>query len=247
MVNIFTKTRADIRFRNFNLSTFPDLVEPIICMIHTDSFPAQEISSFQELLSVQEQEKAARFRFVRDKNSYIITHAVLRSILGVHLDSQPAEIEFISNDFGKPSLAEKYKKINFNLSHSSGLSALAFSTGSEIGVDVEKIDPEFDFNLIAKAHFSRAENSFIHEVPGKERERFYIVWTRKEALLKAVGTGIGDYLDVEVFRNVNHYHPEVPFPFIMEEDYYLKTFKYQDNYIITDAGSSQIELIVAIN
>ena len=236
MVKIFTETLADIRFRNVDSSNMPGMDEPFIWLIHTDSYSAPEISSFEKLLSVQEQEKAARFKFLRDRNSYIVTHALLRIILGNHLGSEPAEIEFISNDFGKPSLAGKCKKIHFNLSHSSECSVLAFSIKSEIGVDIEKIDPGFDFDLIAKAHFSETENSFIDAERDESRKRFYTVWTRKEALLKAIGTGIGGNLDVEVFRKVNQYNLDFPFPIIQETDYYLNTFEYQDKYMITTAG-----------
>jgi len=235
-VKIFTETLPDVKFRSLDQSAFPDLVGPVICLIQTDSYSASEISSFEKLLSVQEQEKAARFRFVRDHDSYIITHGMLRKILGNHLGSEPSEIEFISNKFGKPSLAEKYKKINFNLSHSSECSVLVFSLKSEIGIDIEKIDPGFDFDLIAKSHFSEAENSFIDAERDESCKRFYTVWTRKEALLKAIGTGIGENLDVEVFRKVNQYKPEVSFPITQETDYYLNTFEYQDKYMITTVG-----------
>lgn len=235
-MKIFTETLSDIKFRSLDQSTFPDLVEPVICLIHTDFYSAPEISSFEKLLSVQEQEKAARFRFARDRNSYIITHGMLRKILGNYLGSIPAEIEFSSNEFGKPSLRDGCRKIHFNISHRSGLSALAFSSNSEIGVDVEKIDSDFDFDLIAKAHFSDAENSFIDAERGESCKRFYTVWTRKEALLKAIGTGIGENLYVEVFRKVNQYIPEVISPIIQQADYYLNTFEYRDKFMIATAG-----------
>lgn len=237
MVRIFTETLPDIKFRNFDHSTFPDLVEPVICLIQTDSYSAAEISSFEKLLSVQEQEKAARFRFVRDHDSYIITHGMLRKILGSYLDCEPAKIEFSFNNFGKPSLANQSEKLYFNLSHRSGLSVLAFSSKSQIGIDVEKIDPGFDFDLIAKTHFSNAENSFIDAEKSDSLKRFYTLWTRKEALLKAVGTGIGENLGVEVFRKMNHFHPETPFSEIGSSDYYLTSFEYPDNYMITAARS----------
>ena len=246
-MKIFTESLFDVKFRSLGQSTFPDLAEPVIFLVHTDSYSASEVSLFQKSLSAQEQEKALRFRFIKDQQSYIITHAVLRTILGNYLDSEPAEIEFISNKFGKPSLAEKYKRLNFNLSHSSECSVLAFSPNSEIGIDIEKIDPEFEFDLIAKAHFSEAENRFIDAGQHESSKRFYTLWTRKEALLKAIGTGIGENLGVEVFRKVNHYHPELPFPINQKADYYLKTFECGDKYMITTAGSSPEEFIVVFH
>ena len=244
MLTIFTEILTDINFLDWNKSTMPDFNNPAIFLIHTDS--ESEISSFQKSLSAQEQEKAARFRFIKDQHSYIITHALLRKLLGNFLNSEPASIEFISNEFGKPMVSHGNRKIHFNISHRCGLSTLAFSAKSEIGVDVEKIDPEFDFDLIAKAHFSDAENRFIDEGKQESGKRFFTVWTRKEALLKAIGTGIGENLDVEVFRNVNYYHPEVPLPGIQKADYYLNTFEYQDKYMITTAGSTSEKFIAVI-
>jgi 4'-phosphopantetheinyl transferase len=236
-MKIFTENRININFKNFGKSTYPELDETVLYLVHTDSYSSSEISSFQKLLSLQEQEKASRFRFLKDQHSYIVTHAMLRKILGNYLNSEPAKIEFVSNDFGKPSLAEKHSKIDFNLSHRSGLSVLAFSPKSEIGVDVEKIDAEFDFNRIAKAHFSVAENIFIHEIQEETRERFYTVWTRKEALLKAIGTGIGENLEIEVFRKFNHSAIELPIQGVQDKDYYLDSFIFQNDYMVTIAGS----------
>ena len=246
-MTIFTEILTDIEFRHLDSSALPDLAGQVICLVHTDSYSASEVSSFQKSLSAQEQEKAAIFRFIKDQHSYIITHALLRNLLGNFLNSEPASIEFISNEFGKPMVSHGNRKIHFNISHRCGLSTLAFSAKSEIGVDVEKVDPEFDFDLIAKAHFSDAENRFIDEGKHESGKRFYTVWTRKEALLKAIGTGIGENLDVEVFRNVNYYHPEVTLPGIQKADYYLHTFEYQDKYMITTAGSTPGKFIAVIN
>ena len=236
-INIFTANRIETNFQYFSQLTCPALNEPVVYLIPTDTCSTDTVSSFQKLLPVHEQAKALKFRFLKDQHSYIITHAMLRTILGSYLGTEPCEIEFVSNDYGKPALSEKHKKIHFNLSHSSGLSVLAFSTKTEIGVDVEKIDPGFDFDLIAKAHFSEEEKKFLHTNHGESCKRFYTVWTRKEALLKAIGIGIGENLGIEVFRRVNQYRPETPFPQHDGADYYLDTFEFQDKYLITTASN----------
>lgn len=243
---IFSEDQVKEKFYSFDQAINLELDEPVIYLVPTDSDSPDEVSSFRKLLSQQELDKALRFRFLSDQNSYIITHAMLRIILGNYLKLAPAEIEFVSNDFGKPSLSEKFKKIYFNLSHSKGLSALVFSTKAEIGIDIEKIDPEFDFDLIAKAHFSNAENSFLHAENGQARKRFYTVWTRKEAFLKAVGTGIGENLNIEVFREINHCEPEIPFSEIQDRDFYLKSFSFQNKYMISAASNYAGSLICAL-
>jgi phosphopantetheinyl transferase len=240
--NIFTEDRRGTNFQYFDKPVPLPLDGPVLYLIHTDAYSSDTVSSFQKLLSVQELGKALKFRFIKDQHRYIITHAMLRTILGRYLKLVPAEIDFVSNDYGKPSLPEKYEKIHFNLSHSKGLSALAFSTKSEIGIDIERIDPEFDFDMIANAHFSKAENRFLHAEKMESREKFYTLWTRKEAFLKAVGIGIGENLGIEVFRRVNHYRPAVPFPEVQGSDFYLKTFSFQNQYLITSASSNAGEV-----
>jgi phosphopantetheinyl transferase len=240
--NIFTESKREINFQYFDKSRYLSLDEHVLYLIHTDSYSPDAISLFKKSLSDQELEKAFKFRFIEDQYRYIVTHATLRTILGRYLKTEPAEIEFVSNTFGKPSLSEKYEKIHFNLSHSKGLSALAFSTKSEIGIDIERIDPKFDFEMIADAHFSKSENHFLHAKKLESRNRFYTLWTRKEAFLKAVGIGIGENIGIEVFRRVNHFRQEMPLPEIQGGDFYLKTFLYQNQYLITSASNNASEV-----
>lgn len=234
-MHIYTENLGHINFRNLEKSAFPDLNEPAICLINTDLYTLEEVTSFQKLLSRQEQEKAVRFRFVQDQRRYIVTHGMLRNILGNYLKSAPAEIEFSSNEYGKPALSGEIRKIHFNLSHSSGISAMMFSATSEIGIDIEKMDPKFNFKLISEAYFSRAENNFLDMNPVEACERFYTIWTRKEALLKALGTGIGENLEIEVFREVNPFNSELFGSKILPVSYHLSSFSYQVNYLITIA------------
>jgi len=233
---IFAENRLEINYKYFDKSTCQALNEPACYLIRTDSYSTDTVKSFQKLLSTLELEKASKFRFIKDQQRYIITHGMLRIILGKFLELAPAEIEFVTSYFGKPSLPEKYKKIYFNLSHSAGLSVLGFSKISEIGIDVEKIDPKFDFDLIAYSHFSNAENSFIHEKQDEACKRFYTLWTRKEAFLKAIGTGIGENLGIEVFRKINHFRPEIPCSEIPGGNFYLNSFEFQNEYLISTAS-----------
>jgi len=240
--NIHTENRFETNFQYFDKYRYLSLDEHVLYLIHTDSYLSDAISLFKKSLSDIELEKASKFRFLEDQHRYIVTHATLRTILGSYLKTEPAEIEFISNDFGKPSLSEKYERIHFNLSHSKGISALAFSTKSEIGIDIERIEPKFDFEMIANSHFSKAENHFLHAEKMESRNRFYTLWTRKEAFLKAVGIGIGENIGIEVFRKVNQFRQEMPLPGIQGGDFYLKTFLFQNQYLITSASRDASEV-----
>ena len=98
------------------------------------------------------------------------------------------------------------RNIFFNLSHSSGVSLLAFDPGSEIGVDVEMIDEEFDYEPIVKRWFTPEEGKYIWQSKENSRIRFYELWTRKEAYLKAIGEGITKNLGIEVLDSKIHHH-----------------------------------------
>src|ERR1035437_7340870 len=110
--NIFTESKREINVQYFDKSRYLSLDEHVLYLIHTDSYSPDAISLCKKSLSDQELEKAFKFRFIEDQYRYIVTHATLRTILGRYLKTEPAEIEFVSNDYGKPSLSEKYEKIH---------------------------------------------------------------------------------------------------------------------------------------
>lgn len=140
-----------------------------------------------EILSASEQDRAARFRFERDRISFVARRVFLREILGKYAGADPRAIEFEHNEFGKPSV--KNGPLHFSASHSDGLAVIAISHRRPVGIDVERISP-IDYRLLAEHFFSPAEASRIYDL-----ESFYGLWTRKEAVLKALGTGLSCGLD----------------------------------------------------
>ncbi len=145
-----------------------------------------------QILSPEEKERAARFRFVRDRRRYQLSHGALRTILGAYAGIEPREVRFRSSETGKPELAvaSGAPAITFNMSHSGDMMMLAVARRC-IGVDVELIDPKIDVFQIAQKHFAAREYEEILAAPAEYRlEAFFSQWTRKEAYLKAVGCGI---------------------------------------------------------
>ncbi|MGE5305951.1 MAG: 4'-phosphopantetheinyl transferase family protein [Alphaproteobacteria bacterium] len=144
-------------------------------------------------LSPAERERAARFKFERDRKRYLIAHGALRSILAMYLGVEAAAIDFDSGPAGKPKLARSYagSEVEFNLSHSGEVALIAVTRGEEIGVDVEQIREDFAFKPIAQRFFTANEVGALGDLPvALQREAFYKCWTSKEALLKARGTGL---------------------------------------------------------
>ncbi|MBI3166880.1 MAG: 4'-phosphopantetheinyl transferase superfamily protein [Chloroflexi bacterium] len=140
-------------------------------------------------LSVDEANRATRFRFEVDKNRFIVAHGVLRKILGHYLHSNPAELTFSLNQYGKPALVNS--TLEFNLSHSGNFALVAVTQGRKIGVDVERIRQGISSNVIAQQYFSKSEVAELQSLPLEQRESaFFTCWTRKEAYIKAQGVGL---------------------------------------------------------
>lgn len=148
-------------------------------------------------LSDAERERAARFRFDRDRSRWLLAHIAARAIIGAELGVAPAEIRYAFGPTGKPSLAwPEHTGVEFNLSDSGDLALLAICRDAPVGVDVEFVKPMPDLAAIATSHFAAEERAELLALPEAEQlGAFYRIWTRKEAYIKAVGTGLSHGLD----------------------------------------------------
>jgi 4'-phosphopantetheinyl transferase len=172
-----------------------------VCAAHLD-LPLETLARFASILSEEEQERAARFRFETHHNRFVAGRAVLRSILAAHLDCAPDELDFNYGPNGKPALSGRLAQsgIFFNLAHSEDLALIAVTRVGPIGVDVERIRPMSEADDLVERFFSARENTLFQTLPEDQKcAAFFNLWTRKEAWLKATGEGIGDSLNrVEV-------------------------------------------------
>lgn len=156
---------------------------------------------FQELaktLSSEEQKRASRYRFDKDKNHFILSHGILRTLLGRYMSKRPDQLQFVCGDKGKPILRDGFgqQKIHFNLSRSGRMALYSFARGHEIGVDIENIRNISDMELIVEHSFSEREKAEFFALPENEKKAaFFNCWTQKEACLKAIGAGLSDPLD----------------------------------------------------
>jgi len=148
------------------------------------------------LLSADEAVRAARFVFERHRRRFLVGRAALRQILGRYLAAAPESLVFSYSERGRPSLPGA--PFDFNLAHSEELALLALSP-QPLGVDLELLRDVGDAAGIVQRFFSPAEAAAFARVPaGQRAQAFLNGWTRKEALLKAVGTGIADLHTVDV-------------------------------------------------
>jgi 4'-phosphopantetheinyl transferase len=153
---------------------------------------AAALERYHASLSADEKDRAGRFRFDKDRNSFVATRGILRDLLGKYAGRAPAEIEFEYGERGKPSLrANDHSNVQFNVSGSHGLALFGFALGRQLGIDVELIRPDFVAEKIAARYFAPREVEELRSLPPSQlAEGFFRGWTRKEAYIKARGEGM---------------------------------------------------------
>jgi 4'-phosphopantetheinyl transferase len=153
---------------------------------------AGERARLAALLNPDEQARAARFYFDRDRQHYQVARGVLRTMLGRYLGIPPTAVTFTYGAHGKPELGgAQAGAIEFNISHAQGVALFGFARERVLGVDVERIRPLEDTVDIVDRFFSPNEVAVFHQVPpAQQPEAFFNCWTRKEAFIKAIGEGL---------------------------------------------------------
>lgn len=149
-----------------------------------------DFDRYWQTLSAEERERADKFRFEKHRRRYVAGRGELRRILGRYLGLSAEAIALRYGEQGKPFCTAQPREwsICFNLSHSEHAAALAVSNGFEVGIDVELIRT-IDENMPTEI-FSTGERVQFTALPDAERQTiFFENWARKEACLKALGTG----------------------------------------------------------
>jgi 4'-phosphopantetheinyl transferase len=146
---------------------------------------------FTDVLSEDERARAARFRFDHDRLRYTAGRCAMRCVLASYLNKNPRALIFSYNPAGKPELPG----IQFNLAHSGPHALLAIASEARVGVDIEQVRLFPHMDDVAKSVFTPRELQRWRALPDDQRpDRFYRLWTRKEAYLKAIGEGIAHRL-----------------------------------------------------
>jgi 4'-phosphopantetheinyl transferase len=151
------------------------------------------IGEWTEVLSSAERAQAERFVHQRDRDRFGVMRGWLRTLLGDYLNQSPGALAFETGEYGKPALAgqDGADGLRFNVSHSGDVGAVAICRGREVGVDVEEIRSNFDVIELGRSCFSADEHDALCECDADARlERFFQLWTAKEAYIKALGGGL---------------------------------------------------------
>ena len=152
------------------------------------------IHLYHQYLSDEESKQQKRFHFEKHKHQYLITRALVRSVLSLYDDNiSPEAWEFKSNAYGKPYISNTNSclPLCFNLSHTENFIVLAVSLSCDVGIDVEYLPRHGAMEEIAESFFSKAEVIELKKLPKEQqKQRFYDLWTLKEAYIKACGMGL---------------------------------------------------------
>ena len=142
-------------------------------------------------LGKRELERARRFVYADDSRRYVRAHLALRAILGAYLGREPATLDFVEQELGKPRLPQDCGGGYFNLSHSKDKALLVLGAADEVGVDIEAVRDDLPGEELASAVLCEVELEQLGMfAEGERAQPFVTCWTRKEACLKALGFGL---------------------------------------------------------
>jgi 4'-phosphopantetheinyl transferase len=159
----------------------------------------EQLKPLVRFLNADEQSRAARFVFPKDRALFIAAHALLRSRLIAATSVR--HLEFQPDRYGKPALHPPFgdPPLLFNLSHTNGLAACVLAGGYAVGIDTEEVVPRQGIGDISRWAFTEQEQRIVAAKSGDDRlDTFYRLWTLKEALAKGIGRGLSVNLqDIE--------------------------------------------------
>lgn len=161
------------------------------------------LQQYHALMNPEEAAQQRRFVFERDRHRYLVTRALVRSVLSRYAPVAPRDWAFTPNRYGKPSpdnAAARDMALSFNVTHTQGLVVLAITREAALGVDAENTETRKAPIDVADHFFASDETSALARI-GAERQhdRFFQYWTLKESYIKARGMGLSIPLDKFAF------------------------------------------------
>lgn len=152
---------------------------------------ADLLDQYRGLLTGDERRQELRLRFPGGREQFLLTRVLARTALSHYTGQDPASWRFNRGRWGKPAVdPESGPPLSFNLSNTKGLVVCGVSSGVDLGVDAEDTRRRTDVEGLAQRCFTAAElTAMAAEPPQRRPDRFFRLWTLKEALLKAHGTG----------------------------------------------------------
>ncbi|WP_269620847.1 4'-phosphopantetheinyl transferase family protein [Zhongshania sp. BJYM1] len=151
------------------------------------------VDQYEAMLSPAELAQYQQLMHGSNGKDYLVSRALLRTVLSEYCDLAPEKISFCVNDFGKPELnnSEARGIIQFNTAHTSGLTVCVVTRDNDVGVDAESHAENQSVVNMADDYFSALELQALNSCSDDQKlDRFYRYWTLKEAYIKARGEGL---------------------------------------------------------
>lgn len=187
------------------------------------------LSSAEKLRYDQYHPKAARL--------FLISRVLVKSVLADKLGIAPYEVNLQLHPNGKP-FVQGSKAVYFNLTHSADVIILAVTEEGEIGVDIERVDREFDWTRVDSV-LAPSEIEWIKENelidPFSVYPRFFQIWTLKEAYIKCTGEGMSRHLKMLNFHVLSERIQFLDSTNNAQktEEYYFESYIYDSNFIFS--------------
>jgi 4'-phosphopantetheinyl transferase len=168
-------------------------------VLHDEIDDAALLASYRELLSDEERAREGRFLRGQDRQQFLLTRVLVRTVLSRYVAVSPGQWRFSTLEHGKPAIendAARQAGLSFNIAHTHGLVVLAVSKERALGVDVERLARKPVSLQIAERYFAPEEVAALVALPREQQmSRFFDYWTLKEAYIKARGMGLAIPLD----------------------------------------------------
>ena len=205
------------------ISTISDEPSLRLFKINLKLLTTAEINDAFCFLDNFEKEKTAQYKNIDSKNTFTVCRAYAKKLLSKSVATEVEKISFDYTKDGKPYLNDYL--INFNISHSHDFGLIGISD-RPIGVDIEKINETRNWRSIAESMFSKEELKWLKARPSCER--FYLLWTLKEARLKCDGFSCGSTIFKEVSFDINaipNFHKYNSFS-VVDDSYQISAVTY---------------------
>ena len=167
------------------------------------------------------------------RKTYLSCHALLRLVLAAKLNIHPLDLLIVKEINNKPVLS--CNQAYFNISHTGEAFTFAISRNFNVGIDLEKVKQGINLPPILDRFFSIREREYILDSRDETLNRFFLLWTRKEALLKALGSGIINSLNQVIVSDPVNFIKKDLFDNLVDasllKEYFMYSYKIKDHFI----------------
>lgn len=150
--------------------------------------------------------KIKNYRFRKDQLTAFTSEILKRYYLPSYLKINPLSLNIKYNQYGRPFI-DRLLNVDFNISHSGDYVVMIIARNAKVGIDIEEYKQNINPREIGYSVFSESEQNLV----GNNVDKFLVLWTKKEALIKAYGTGFGsdiynkNQLNLNTIEALGHY------------------------------------------